>query len=115
MVTTASTGGLVGFRGVPLYCAAKHAVIGLTKAAALEYAGSNVRINCVAPGAVDTPMLARFVQGRTEVKAQLAAAHPIGRIAGPEEIAEGLLWLVSERAGYVTGQVLAIDGGYSAM
>lgn len=113
VVTTTSTGGLVGFPGAPLYCAAKHAVVGLTKVAALDYAARNVRVNSVAPSAADTPMLERFVAGRALVRQQLEAAHPIPRIASAAEIAECFLWLASGRSSYVTGQTLVADGGYT--
>lgn len=114
VVTTASTGGVVGFPGAPLYCAAKHAVIGLTKVAALDYAAKGIRVNAVAPSAVDTPMLDRFVADRPAIRQQLAAAHPAARIPSAEEIAECFLWLASDRSSYVTGQTLVADGGYTA-
>lgn len=113
VATTASTGGVVAFPGAPLYCAAKHAIVGLTKVAALDYAPKRVRVNCVAPSAVDTPMLEHFIGGRPAIREHLAAAHPIRRIASASEIAECFLWLVSERASYVTGQTLLADGGYT--
>jgi NAD(P)-dependent dehydrogenase (short-subunit alcohol dehydrogenase family) len=113
IATTASTGGVVAFPRAPLYCAAKHAVVGLTKVAALDYAHRRVRVNSVAPSAVDTPMLERFIGGRTTVREQLAAAHPNGRVASASEIAECFLWLASERSSYVTGHTLVADGGYT--
>lgn len=113
VATTASTGGVVGFPHAPLYCAAKHAVVGLTKVAALDYASKGVRVNSVAPSAVDTPMLERFIGGRPALRSQLAAAHPMGRVASASEIAGCFVWLASERSSYVTGHTLVADGGYT--
>ncbi len=92
------------------YVAAKHGVLGLTKAGALEYAGRGVRINAVCPGGVDTPMMAALPQRERE---RVAAMHPIGRIARAEEIAEAVVWLCSDRASFLCGSSVMIDGGYT--
>lgn len=114
IVNTASIGGLVGFAQASIYSASKHAVTGLTKAAALEYAAQGIRVNSIAPGTVDTPMFSRFGGEDPNVHAHVTAMHPIGRIARPDEIAEAVIWLCSDRASFVTGQTLAVDGGHSA-
>ncbi|NOU30200.1 MAG: SDR family oxidoreductase, partial [Polyangiaceae bacterium] len=113
LVNTASTGGVVGFPGAPLYCAAKHAVVGLTKVGALDHARFGVRVNCVAPSAVDTPMLSRFTGGDDSMLGALANAHPLRRIASAREVAEAIVWLASPRSSYVTGHTLMVDGGYT--
>jgi NAD(P)-dependent dehydrogenase (short-subunit alcohol dehydrogenase family) len=115
IVNNASVGGLVGFPGVSVYVASKHAVGGLTKTAALEYAKQGVRVNAVAPGGIETPMLNRFTGGPgSEFFNQLAGMHPIGRLGRPEEIAEAVLWLCSDKASFVTGLSLTADGGWTA-
>jgi NAD(P)-dependent dehydrogenase (short-subunit alcohol dehydrogenase family) len=113
IVNNASVGGLIGFPTVPVYVASKHAVIGLTKAVAREYAKQHVRVNAVAPGAIDTRMFRDFAAA-PEVKQMLESAHPIGRIGQPEEIANAVIWLCSDGASFVTGQTVPIDGGYTA-
>lgn len=115
IVNNASVGGLVGFPGVSVYVASKHAVVGLTKTAALEYAKQGVRVNAVAPGGIETPMLHRFTGGPgTDFFNQLAGMHPVGRLGQPEEIAKAVVWLSSDNASFVTGQVIAADGGFTA-
>lgn len=112
IVNTSSVAGLIGMPGVAPYVASKHAVLGLTKNAALEYAKQNVRVNAVAPGAVETPMLDRFTE--MVPREALMSMHPIGRIGRPEEIADAIVWLASPAAAFVTGQTLAVDGGFTA-
>lgn len=114
IVNTASVAGLVGFQREPAYVASKHGVVGLTKAAALEYAKAGVRVNCVCPGMIRTPMINRVIQGRPEVEARLVAGEPIGRLGTAEEVAEVMVWLCSSRASFVTGHALAVDGGWMA-
>lgn len=111
IVNCSSIAGLVGFEKIPAYVASKHGVIGLTETAALEFAKKNIRVNAVCPGAIHTPMLDRFTEGHEE---QMASQDPMGRIGRPEEIAESVLWLCSDKASYVTGQSLAVDGGWVA-
>jgi NAD(P)-dependent dehydrogenase (short-subunit alcohol dehydrogenase family) len=114
IVNTSSIVGVIGFPRVPIYAASKHAVIGMTKAVALEYAQQNIRVNAVGPGAVETPMFERFTGTEDSVKAQLASMHPMGRVARPEEIAEAVLFLCSDRASFITGHTLVTDGGFVA-
>ena len=111
IVNCSSIAGLVGFETIPAYVASKHGVIGLTETAALEFAKKNIRVNAVCPGAIHTPMLDRFTHGEEQ---QMANQDPMGRIGRPEEIAESVLWLCSDKASYVTGQSLAVDGGWVA-
>ncbi len=114
IVNCSSIAGLIGFPGIPAYVASKHGVIGLTKTAALEYAKSNIRINVVCPGVIQTPMIDRFTHGEAQVQKQLVAGEPIGRVGKPEEIASAVLWLCSGGASFVTGHSLAVDGGWVA-
>lgn len=114
IVNCASVAGLVGIAGIPAYVASKHGVVGLTKTAALEYATRNIRINAVCPGAIETPMLERFMGTSEDGRAQMIATEPMGRIGHPDEIAEAVLWLCSAAASFTTGQTLAVDGGWTA-
>jgi len=98
----------------PAYIATKHAVAGLTRAAAVDYAKDNIRVNAVCPGAVRTAMHGETTRGATERAQAIAGMHPIARVAEPEEIADSVLWLCSERSTFVTGHLLAVDGGYGA-
>lgn len=113
IVNTSSVAGLIGFPNIPAYAASKHAVIGLTKTAALEYAKSKIRINAVCPGAIETPMLQRFVSSGSEAREAILAAEPVGRIGATEEVAEAVLWLCNS-ARFVTGIALPVDGGWTA-
>ena len=113
IVNISSTYGHEGAAGASVYAASKHAVEGLTKSAALEAAGSGVRVNAVAPGPTDTGMLDRFT-GSTEVKAALAAKVPLSRVGQPSEIAEAIAFLASGKASFITGQIVTADGGKTA-
>ncbi len=113
IVNTASTAGITGIANVALYTASKHAIVGLTRAAALELARAGIRVNAIAPGPVATSLLERMVSGHIELPA-IAASVPMGRISQPEEIAGAILWLCSDSASYVTGHTLVIDGGLTA-
>jgi NAD(P)-dependent dehydrogenase (short-subunit alcohol dehydrogenase family) len=114
IVNTASVAGLRGFVGLPAYNASKHGVVGLTRTAALEFATKNIRVNCVCPGVILTPMVERLMDGSAYGKAELEAQEPIGRMGKPEEIAEGVVWLSSDASSFVTGHPLVIDGGWVA-
>ena len=111
IVNISSILGAVGFAGSAGYSAAKHGVIGLTQTAALEYAAHNIRINAVGPGFIDTPLLKALDD---EMKQQIIALHPIGRLGKSEEIAELIWWLSSDKASFVNGSYYPIDGGYLA-
>jgi NAD(P)-dependent dehydrogenase (short-subunit alcohol dehydrogenase family) len=114
IVNCSSVAGLVGFAGIPAYTASKHGVLGLTRAAALEYATSGIRINAVCPGVIQTPMIERFTKGDDRARARLAAGEPVGRVGRPEEVAAAVLWLCSDAASFVTGHPLVVDGGWVA-
>jgi NAD(P)-dependent dehydrogenase (short-subunit alcohol dehydrogenase family) len=113
IINISSTYGHRGGAGASVYAASKHAVEGLTKSAALEAAASGVRVNAVAPGPTDTGMLDRFT-GDPQRKAAMASAVPLGRAGRPEEIARVIVFLASDAASFVTGQIVAVDGGKSA-
>ncbi|KLI65052.1 SDR family oxidoreductase [Aurantiacibacter marinus] len=114
IVNCSSVAGLIGIPGIPAYVASKHGVVGLTKAAALEYATRQIRINAVCPGAIETPMLERYMQGSEDGRAQMVAAEPMARIGMPREVAEAVLWLCGPGSSFTTGQALAVDGGWTA-
>lgn len=114
IVNIASIAGVVGFQNVPAYCASKGGVIQLTKTAALEYAKQGVRINAVCPGVIKTPMVAGVFEKDPKMEEALNAGTPIGRLGSPEEIASAIMWLCSEHAGFMIGQPLIMDGGFTA-
>ena len=113
IVNMASIAGHMGSAGAGVYCASKHGVRALTKSAALEYARSGIRVNDVCPAVIETPMADRLF-GEPEMTEYALSHHPIGRFGKTEEIAEGVLWMCSDRASYMTGQSLTIDGGFLA-
>lgn len=114
IVNTASVAGLVGFMNLAPYTASKHAVIGLTKTAALEYATQGIRVNAVCPGVILTPMVERIIDGNPELEAGFLATEPIGRFGQPSEIGEAVAWLSSDAASFVTGHAMAVDGAFVA-
>ena len=113
IVNMASILGQVAFSGAPAYVAAKHGIVGLTRSAAVEYAKQGIRVNAVGPGFIQTPMIAS-VDGDPAMHSALVAMHPIGRLGKPEEVAELVVWLSSNKASFVTGSYYAVDGGYLA-
>lgn len=114
IINTSSVAGSIGMPGASVYIASKHAVEGLTKAAAMEVAGQGIRVNAVAPGGIVTEMLDRFTDGReSEVAKYLTSLHPIGRLGLAQEIAQPVLWLASEASSFVTGQIIPVDGGWT--
>jgi NAD(P)-dependent dehydrogenase (short-subunit alcohol dehydrogenase family) len=116
IVNTASLAGLIGFPMNVAYSASKHAVIGITRTAALEYAQSGIRVNAVCPAFVRTPMVDGLVAvgGPRMSLERLATMQPMGRLGTPEEVAEAVIWLCSEAAAFITGIALPIDGGTTA-
>jgi NAD(P)-dependent dehydrogenase (short-subunit alcohol dehydrogenase family) len=113
IVNLSSTFGIRGAAGAALYAASKHAVEGLTKSAALEGAAAGVRVNAIAPGPIETGMLDRFT-GSADRKAAFAAAVPVKRLGRPDEIADAIVYLGSDKASYLTGQVIGVNGGKTA-
>jgi NAD(P)-dependent dehydrogenase (short-subunit alcohol dehydrogenase family) len=111
IVNTSSGAGVIGIKGSPAYTAAKHGVIGLTRAAALDYAAHNLRVNAVCPGYIDTPMMGRFTGGTPEGRAKVIGEEPVGRMGKPEEIAAAVVWLCSDAAAFMIGHAMVIDGG----
>jgi NAD(P)-dependent dehydrogenase (short-subunit alcohol dehydrogenase family) len=114
IVNCSSVAGLAGVARLPAYVASKHGIIGLTRAAALEYATQGIRINAVCPGVIRTAMVDRLIKAHPEMESQLIAGEPMGRIGTPEEIAAAVVWLCSDSASFVTGHALAVDGGWVA-
>lgn len=114
IVNNSSLGGLVGVPGRVAYHAAKHGLVGMTKSAALEYAAQGIRINCICPGIIETPMVAGMLEGETEVMNEMMKDVPIRRLGKAEEIADAVLWLCSPGSTFVVGVALPIDGGYTA-
>lgn len=114
IVNTSSIAGSIGMAGAGIYIATKHAVNGLTKSAALETAKAGIRVNTVSPAAIDTDMVSRFTGGRNpDAMNWLTSLHPVGRLGKPEEIAQPVLFLLSDAASYITGQDLIIDGAFT--
>ena len=110
VVNTSSGAGICGVEGGASYAASKHAIIGMTKSAALDYAKQNIRVNAVLPGNIETPMMDRFTGGDIQ---KAIALEPVGRLGKPAEIAEAVLWMASDLGGFVTGSSVVIDGGWS--
>jgi len=110
VVNTSSGAGIRGVAGGSSYAASKHAIIGLTKSAALDYAKLNIRVNAILPGNIETPMMDRFTGGDIQKAIDL---EPVGRLGKPEEIAEAVLWMSSDLGGFVTGASISVDGGWS--
>ncbi len=113
IVNISSVAGMVGFQAISAYVASKHGVVGLTKSAALEYAKDGIRVNAICPGVIETPMIERFFKDNPEGHQQLLAQHPIGRFGKPEDVANAVVWLCSEKASFLTGVVLPVDGGFT--
>ena len=112
IVNCSSVAGLVGFSGLPAYVASKHGIIGLTKTAALEYAGKGLRINAVCPGVIHTAMIDRLTGMDQAAEKQFTSLEPVGRMGNPDEIAEAVVWLCSDAASFVTGIAMPVDGGF---
>jgi NAD(P)-dependent dehydrogenase (short-subunit alcohol dehydrogenase family) len=115
IVNVASSAGRMGVPGLSAYSASKHAVLGLTKSAALEVAHDGIRVNAVCPGSIRTPMLRSFVGGDEDLLEKMGRRAPMGRLGEPSEIAEAIVWLLSDAAGFVTGNALSPDGGVAAI
>ncbi|MBX9737593.1 MAG: SDR family oxidoreductase, partial [Phycisphaerales bacterium] len=113
IVNTASVAGRVGMAGAGVYVASKHAVLGLTKSAAMEVAKQKIRINAVSPAVIETDMFDRFVGGNNDAKNYMATLHPIGRIGSSAEVAAAVLFLLSDDASFITGTDLLVDGGFT--
>lgn len=113
IVNTSSQGGVTGFPGQAAYIACKHAVIGLTRTAAIDYAAKGIRINAVCPGAICTPMAEELMRRNPSLKTELVRDIPAGRLGNPEEIANAVLWLCSSQASFVDGHALLVDGAFS--
>ncbi len=114
IINTTSVAGSLGFPNGSIYVASKHAVVGLTKTAALEQAKAGIRVNCVSPAGIDTEMLNRVIGDDEQARAGFAEMHPVGRIGRPEEIASAVLWLAADESSFVTGHDLLVDGGMTA-
>jgi len=114
IVNTASGVAVIGLPGQGPYVAAKHGVIGLTRVAALDYAAQGIRVNAVCPGSVETPLFADAAAADPGLRGLVEAGHPVGRLGRPEEIADAVVWLVSDASTFVTGQPILVDGGYTA-
>ncbi|MEL6307408.1 MAG: glucose 1-dehydrogenase [Chloroflexota bacterium] len=115
IVNIASVAGLIGAPGLSIYSASKHAVIGLTKTAAIEFASKGVRVNAVCPSFINTPMVSAMIEDQPRLADRLPVASPMRRLGTPEEVAEAIVWLASSSASFVNGVALAADGGLTAM
>ncbi len=115
IVNVASSAGRMGVPGLAAYSASKHGVLGLTKSAALEVASAGIRVNAVCPGSIRTPMLRGFLGGDEDLLERMGRRAPMGRLGEPVEIAEAIVWLLSDAAGFVTGNALSPDGGVAAI
>ncbi|MEX2600231.1 MAG: SDR family oxidoreductase [Balneolaceae bacterium] len=115
IVNVASILGTVGFASAPAYVAAKHGLVGLSKTAALEYSAQGIRVNALAPGFIETPMLDKAgITTDPDVKKMITDRHPIGRLGTSREVADAIVWLSSDEASFITGHTLLVDGGYTA-
>jgi len=114
IINNASVAGLVGFRGIPAYCASKGGVIQLSKTAALEYATQGIRVNAICPGVIWTPMVERFVGDSAEARKTFEALEPVGHFGSPEDIAAMALFLASDQSRFCTGAPFVVDGGFVA-
>jgi NAD(P)-dependent dehydrogenase (short-subunit alcohol dehydrogenase family) len=117
IINTASVAGLAGTSNLVAYSASKGGVIALTRALAIEHAPDKIRVNAICPGAIDTPMIRRFIEASPDPKAmeaQLATMHPLGRMGQPEDVAKLALFLASDESSFMTGAIIPIDGGYTA-
>lgn len=113
IVNVSSILGQVGYAGAPAYVAAKHGLVGLTRAAALDYAAQGIRVNVVGPAFIETPMIAGITE-HDDIRTAIVAQHPIGRLGHPHEVAELVCFLTSAKASFMTGNYYAVDGGYLA-
>ncbi len=113
LVNIASAAGLVGFPSAAAYTAAKHGVVGLTRTTAIDYAGDGIRVNAIAPGGVDTPLIRATTCSTPEGRQMIEGMHPMKRLASPREIANAALFLASDEASFITGAVYAVDGGWT--
>lgn len=114
IVNCSSVGGLVGGKALGIYYGTKHAVLGLTKSAAMDYAAQGIRVNAVCPGTIQTPMVQKMLDEQPEAMDEFMSMQAIGRLGQPEEIAQAVLWLCSDGASFVTGAALAVDGAFTA-
>lgn len=114
IVNISSVAGLQGFAGSTPYVASKHAVIGMTKVAALDYATAGIRVNAICPGVIATDMITRVLDEHPEMEPMLTGMEPVGRLGRPDEIADAVVWLCSDRSSFVTGHPLVVDGGQQA-
>ena len=113
IVNLSSGAGILGYPRNGIYCAAKHAVVGIGRSAAIDHAPERIRINTICPGMIETPPLTAYLQTAEDARARATALHPIGRLGAPEEVADAALWLCSDRSTFVTGTELPVDGGFA--